>query len=135
MYLSACSYIEAPPPMLTSSESSPLAISIAASNEPAVTTPSCFHEGSCVTTILVRPGKGPPKYPNIDSNVFLPMMIGCPEVNRLKRFKSSGICHRSLPSFPSSRFFPIATTAVIIGFFMHRLYHAVLPQFVSPTHG
>src|SRR3989344_9308834 len=47
----------------------------------------------------------------MDSKVLRPMMIGCPWVSRLKRWRSSGMCQRSFPSLPSSRFFPIATTA------------------------
>src|SRR3989344_2835501 len=47
----------------------------------------------------------------MDSNVLRPMIMGCPSVSRLNRARSSGMCQSNFPSFPSSRFFPIATTA------------------------
>src|SRR3989338_8128254 len=61
--------------------------------------------------MFVRSGNGFPKYPTMDSKVLRPMMTGCPWVSRLKRLRSSGMCQRSFPSLPNSRFFPMATTA------------------------
>src|SRR3989344_4107802 len=123
MYGRACSYICAPPPMWISVSSSVFAFSIASSSDGTTMTPSAtkdrpwesFKDGPWwLITMLVRSGKGLPKYPTMDSKVLRPMMTGCPFVSALKRLRSSGMCQSSFPSFPNSRFFPIATTAQIL---------------------
>ena len=59
-------------------------------------------------TTFIRPGSGRP----MESQVFRPMMIGCPLVSLLKSFRSSGKCHGSWPSRPMTRLLAIATTAL-----------------------
>lgn len=70
-----------------------------------------MHICARVITMLVRLGRGFP----IDSNVFLPMMIGCPVVSSFTRFKSGDMRQISWFSLPSSRFLPIAAIILIRG--------------------
>ena len=49
----------------------------------------------------------------MDSNVFLPMIIECPNVSFLNLFKSSEICQISLLSFPNTLFSEAAAIKVI----------------------
>ena len=76
-----------------------------------------------VTIMLVLSGSGFPRISSIDSKVFRPIMTGCSNVSFLKRFRSSGICHKSFPFLPIARLcLLIATTILTIGFFMFIIY-------------
>src|SRR3989344_87645 len=59
-------------------------------------------------------------------------MSGCPRVRSLNRCMSFGMCQTSFPLFPSSLFFPIATTAARVGFFTLGLYHYTKSDEASP---
>ncbi len=99
-----------PPPMIKMSLSVSFPFSMASSKEFTTTIPSEFHCGFREITILIRLGSGLP----MDSNVLRPMMIGCPVVNCLNRFKSFGKCQINSLLFPMVLSSAFATMVVII---------------------
>src|SRR3989344_8167900 len=80
-----------------------------------MTHPCATYAGSRVTMMFRRTGSGRP----MDSYVLRPMITGWPDVIFLKRWRSSGMCHKSLFAFPIARFAAaIALMILTRGLFM-----------------
>ena len=81
------------------------------SSEWTVSTPSWRQSGSRVRTMCWRPGSTPGRL----SKVLRPMIIALPMVSALKRLRSAGMCHGSVPSLPITPLMARARTMVIGG--------------------
>ena len=101
--------ISAPPMTETGS---PAASSSALSTLFAFSAPIANQLRSRVRTMCRRPGSKPGRL----SKVLRPITIALPIVSALKRLRSAGRCHGSLPSRPMIPFCARATTSVIDGF-------------------
>src|SRR5450830_1782923 len=77
----------------------------AACKDDTLSTPACDQAGLRVMTILRRLGGGRP----IESKVLRPMMMGWPEVVRLKWARSSGKCQGRVLLMPMPPAMSVAT--------------------------
>src|SRR5450830_883704 len=83
----------------------PATSAAASCKDDTVSTPACDHARLRVMTILRRFGKGR----LIESKVLRPMMMGWPEVVRLKCARSSGRCQGRVLLMPMPRRLSVAT--------------------------
>src|SRR5450830_37257 len=86
-------------------EKVPATNAAASCKDDTVSTPACDHSRLRVMTILRRFGRGRP----MESKVLRPMMIGWPEVVRLKCARSSGKCQGRVLLMPMPCLLSVAT--------------------------